>query len=186
MNLPLQISFRDVPPSEAIEAKVRERVAKLERYYDRIMGCRVVIEAPHRRHHQGKLYHVRVDLTVPGGELIVRRDRGEHHAHEDVYVAIRDAFDAARRCLEDYARRQRGEVKAHTAPLVGRVAKLFPLDDYGFLETPAGTEVYFHKNSVLDDAFDQLRIGTDVQFVDEVGERGPQASTVRIMGKKSA
>jgi ribosomal subunit interface protein len=105
----MQISFRDMEPSGAVEAKIRERVAKLERFYDRIMGCRVVVEAPHRRHHQGKLFHVRVDLTVPGSELAVTREPAERHAHEDVFVAIRDTFDAAQRQLEEYARRQRGD-----------------------------------------------------------------------------
>jgi ribosomal subunit interface protein len=100
-------------PSEAVEARVRERAERLERYYDRITSCRVVVEAPHRHGRQGTLYHVRVDLTVPDGEILVTRERGDAHAHEDVYVAIRDAFDAARRSLEDFARRQRGEIKQH-------------------------------------------------------------------------
>lgn len=112
----LQISYRDVPATDAIEAKVRERAARLERYHDHIMGCRVMIESPHRRHHQGNLYHVRIDLTVPGGELVITREPTEHHAHEDLYVAIRDAFDAAQRRLEDHARRQRGAVKTHEPP----------------------------------------------------------------------
>ena len=109
MQLPVQISFRDMEPSGAVEAKIRERVAKLERFYDRIMGCRVVVESPHRHHHQGKLFHVRVDLTVPGGEFAVTREPAERHSHEDVFVAIRDTFDAVQRQLEDYARRQRGD-----------------------------------------------------------------------------
>lgn len=112
----LQINFRDVPATDAIEAKVRERAARLERYHDHIIGCRVMIDAPHRRHHRGNLYHVSIDLTVPGGELVVTREPPEHHAHEDLYVAIRDAFDAAQRRLEDHARRQRGAVKAHEPP----------------------------------------------------------------------
>ena len=139
MQLPLQISFRDIPPSAAVEAKIRERADKLERYYDRIMGCRVVVEAPHGRHHQGKLFHVRVDLTVPGSELVVSREPAQHHAHEDVFVAIRDAFDAAQRQLADYARRQRGATKMHEGPAVARVCRLFPEEGYGFIETPDGS-----------------------------------------------
>ena len=108
MQLPVQISFRGMEPSNAVEAKIRERAAKLDRFYDRITGCRVVVESPHRHHHQGKLFHVRVDLTVPGGELAVSREPAEHHAHEDVFVAIRDAFDAVQRQLEGYGGRQRG------------------------------------------------------------------------------
>ena len=183
MELPVQISFRGVPSSDAIEANVRARVARLERYYDRIMGCRVIIEAPHRRHHQGKLYHVRIDLTVPGEELVVSREPTEHHAHEDVYVAIRDAFEAAQRRLEDHARRQRGAVKVHEPRPLAEVCRLFPKEGYGFIQTPDGREVYFHRHSVLDDAFDLLEIGSRVEFVEEPGEQGPQASTVRISGK---
>ena len=183
MQLPLQISFRDMEPSAAVEAKIRERAGKLDRYYDRIMGCRVVVEAPHRRHHQGKLFHVRIDLTVPNGELLVTREPAERHAHEDVYVAIRDAFDAAQRRLAAHASRQRGDVKLHEAPAHARVAKLFPAEGYGFIETPDAREIYFHRNSVLDEAFDALEVGSEVRFVEEAGERGPQASTVRLVGK---
>ncbi|HVO26875.1 MAG TPA: HPF/RaiA family ribosome-associated protein [Candidatus Margulisiibacteriota bacterium] len=184
MQLPLQISFRGMEPSDAVETKVRERAARLDRFYDRIMGCRVVVESPHRRHHQGKLFHVRVDLTVPGGELAVTREPAEHHAYEDVFVAIRDAFDAAQRQLEDYARRQRGDLKTHEGLPTGRVSKLFPDEEYGFIETPEGAEVYFHKHSVLDKAFDRLVAGSEVEFVEEQGEKGPQASTVRVIEKR--
>jgi cold shock CspA family protein len=183
MELPLQITFRYMEPSETVEAKIRERAEKLDRYYDRIMGCRVVVEAPHRHHHQGKLFHVRIDLTVPGGELVVSREPAQHHAHEDIYVALRDAFNAAQRRLEDYARKQRGTLKVHEAPPQARVSKLFPMEGYGFIETPDGREVYFHKNSVLNDGFDRLEVGSAVQFVEEQGEKGLQASTVRPAGK---
>ena len=102
--------------SAAVEANIREKAAKLEQYYDQIMSCRVVVEAPHAHKHQGKLYQVHIDLGVPDGELVVSH---EHHhkdsAHEDVYVAIRDAFDAMKRQLEDYARKRRGKVKRHAA-----------------------------------------------------------------------
>jgi ribosomal subunit interface protein len=183
MQIPLQISFRDMEPSAAVEARIRERAAKLDRYYDRIMTCRVVVEAPHRRHHQGKLYHVRVDVTVPQGELVVSREPVDRHAHEDVYVAIRDAFDATQRRLANYARRQRGDVKIHEGLPVSRVSKLFPGDGYGFIETPEGHEIYFHQNSVLNGGFARLEIGDEVQFVEEQGEKGPQASTVRLVRK---
>jgi ribosomal subunit interface protein len=186
MQLPLQISFRDMPPSEAVEAKIRERAARLDRYYDRIMGCRVVVEAPHRHHHQGKLFHVRIELTIPNGELVVSREPAQHHAHEDVYVAIRDAFNATQRRLADYARRQRGDVKVHEAPPPARVSKLLPAEGYGFITSSDGREIYFHKNSVLSDRFSRLQVGTEVQFVEEQGDKGPQASSVRIVGKTHA
>lgn len=116
MQMPLQITFRNMEPSAAVEDRVRERAARLDQYYDRIMSCRVVIESPHRHHHQGKVFHVRIDLTLPqGGELIVNRESEQDHAHEDVFVAVRDAFDAMQRQVQDYARKQRGEVKSHPA-----------------------------------------------------------------------
>jgi len=90
------MTFRNMPPSQAVEAQVRDRAAKLDLFYDKIMACRVVVEAPHRRHHKGKLYHVRIDMTVPGGELVVKREPSRHAAHEDPYVAIRDALAIAR------------------------------------------------------------------------------------------
>lgn len=181
MQLPLQISFRDIPPSAAVEARIRERADKLDLYYDRIMSCRVVVEAPHGRHHQGKLFHVRVDLIVPGGELVVSREPAQHHAHEDVFVAIRDAFDAAQRQLADYARRQRGQTKTHEAPAIARVCSLFPEEGYGFIQSPDGTEVYFHRNSVLDGDFDTLTVGSEVRLAIEEGDNGPQASTVHVV-----
>jgi ribosomal subunit interface protein len=180
MELPLQITFRDMPPSPAIEAKIREKATRLDRFAPQIMSCRVVVEAPHRRHHQGKLYHIRIDITLPGSELVVSREPASHHAHEDVYVAIRDAFDASIRQLEDFVRRQRGKTKRHEPPDQGYVIRLAPDEDYGFIETPDGREVYFHRNSVLLDAFDRLAIGDQVHFVEELGEKGPQASTVRV------
>jgi len=113
MQIPLQITFRDMDPSPAVYERVRQQVAKLEQFHERISGCRVVVEAHHRRHRKGKIYHVRIDLTVPGAEVVVSRDSELDHAHEDVYVAIRDAFDAARRQLEEITRVQRGAVKRH-------------------------------------------------------------------------
>ena len=111
MQLPLEIVFKNLDPSPAIETEVREKARKLERFHDRIVRCRVVIEAPHKHQRSGHLYRVMLDVTIPGGELIARRSPDQRHAHEDVYVAIRDAFDAMRRQLEDFARRQRGHVK---------------------------------------------------------------------------
>ena len=107
MKLPLEITFRNVKASEALEADIRAKAEKLDLFYDRVMACRVVVEAPHKHHHKGNVYHVRIDLTVPDGELVVSRDGGQDHAHEDPYVTVRDAFDAARRQLQDYIDRRR-------------------------------------------------------------------------------
>jgi ribosomal subunit interface protein len=108
MQIPPQITIRDIEHSDALETHIRDKVNKLDEFFDRIMSCRVVVEMPHKHHHQGKQFNVRLDIGVPGSELVVNRD----HA-EDVYIALRDAFDAAKRQLEDYARKMRGDVKTH-------------------------------------------------------------------------
>src|SRR6185369_13218572 len=158
------------------EARIREQVAELGQFYNRLISCRVVIETPHRHQHQGRLYGVRIDLSVPGRELVIGREPSQHHAHEDVYVAMRDAFDAARRQLEDHARRERGQTKRHQPADEGRVARLFAEPGYGFIETPDGREIYFHRNSIVDGSFERLEVGTAVRFVEEPGEKGPQAT----------
>lgn len=185
MDVPLELSFRNMDPSDAVEANVRERVTKLERYFGRINSCRVVVEAPHRHHHKGKIYHVRIELGVPGPNILVSRDPGQHHAHEDVYVAIRDAFDAVQRRLEDHARKAAGKVKAHEVPSHGQIASINGLQGYGIIALHDGQEVYFHRNSVVNDRFDLLNPGDEVRVViaEGEGEKGPQASTVVPLGK---
>jgi len=111
MQVPLEIVFHNVDRSAAVEAAVRERAAKLEEFAENITSCRVAIEAPHKHHRQGNLYTVRVDLRFPGGEAVANRSPSANHAHEDVYVALRDAFNAARRQLQDQQRIRRGDVK---------------------------------------------------------------------------
>jgi ribosome-associated translation inhibitor RaiA/cold shock CspA family protein len=183
MQVPTQITFRDVAHSEQIEEQVREHAAKLEEFYERITSCHVVIEKPHRHHGQGNLFHVRIHVAVPGRELVVDREPAEDHAREDVLVTIRDAFKAMRRQLEDYVRKLRGDTKTHQDPAHGRVIKVLPEEGCGFLETIHGRTLYFHRNSVLDDAFGRLEPGTEVRFAEEEGEQGPQASSVRIVGR---
>lgn len=113
MDFPLDISFRNMDPSPAVETRIRGKAEKLSRLFNRIIGCTVVVEAPHRHHHKGKLYSVHIDISVPGKDLVVDRAKPLDHAHEDVYLAVRDAFKAAERQLEDHARRMRGDVKNH-------------------------------------------------------------------------
>ncbi|MGE0714214.1 MAG: HPF/RaiA family ribosome-associated protein [Alphaproteobacteria bacterium] len=183
MEIPLQISFRDMDPSPAIEAQIRERVGRLDHFFDRIMSCRVVVEARNRGQRKGTLYNLRIDVRPPGAELIVGRSGPLDHAHEDVHTAVRDAFDAMERRLQDHARRHRGAVKTHAVPDHGRVLRLF--DDYGFIETSEGDEVYFHANAVVDGGFAHLTVGAAVRLVIVEGEsaKGPQASTVIPLGK---
>jgi cold shock CspA family protein/ribosome-associated translation inhibitor RaiA len=183
MQIPLEILFRNMDPSPTVEAAIRERAEKLDRFADQIMSCRVTVEAPHKHSAKGKQYHVVVDMRVPGGELVVSRDPGRQQAHEDVYVAVRDAFNAARRQLQNYVRVRRGKVKAHEAPPHGRVLTLIPERDFGRIQTPDGREIYFHRNSVLNADFDSLSPGVAVRFDEEAGDQGPQATSVHVIGK---
>ncbi len=182
MQLPLQITFRNMDSSEAVEARVRSEAEKLDTLYDQIMHCRVVVEAHHKHRHKGNLYHVRIDLTVPGRELVVSREPEQHHAHEDVYVAVRDAFNAASRQLKAFARRRRREVKTHEVPPHGKISESFTEKGFGKIESSDGREIYFHENSVLNAEFDKLEVGTQVRFAEEEGDKGPQASTVKLIG----
>ncbi len=183
MTLPLQIVFHNVSRSDVIEAKVRAEAERLNEFYDRIMSCRVVVDVPHRHHKEGNFYRVCIDLKVPGEEIVVRRDPAEHAEYRDIDLAIRTAFDEARRQLEDLARVVRRQVKTHEPLLHARVARLVPEAGYGFLETPDGREIYFHQHSVLEGGFPKLEVGTEVRFHEEQGEKGPQASTVHPVGR---
>ncbi len=190
--------------SEMVEKWIRAEAGKLETFFDRIMGCRAAIEVPHSHHRKGSLYHVRVDLTLPGAEIVVKREPSLSNRarqagvpettkhlevrapHKVLRQAINDAFKAAGRRLQDYVRRRHGDVKTHEPRAVARVSKLLPDEGYGFLMTDDGREIYFHEASFLNQAFRRLKIGTFVSFVEEQGERGPQASTVRIVRKRAA
>ena len=184
MEMPLQITFRGMDRSAAVEQAVRERAERLDKFSDEIMSCRVVVEAPHHHHHKGNLYHVSIEVHLHGHKTIaITRDPKQHQAHQDIYVAVRDAFDAAQRRIEDHARRRRGKVKHHDVPAHGAIAELFPQDDYGTIATQDDRLVYFHRNSVVGADFDDLEVAAEVRFVEEPGEKGPQASTVKLIGK---
>lgn len=183
MKLPLELTFRNLDHSDALETAVREKAAKLDQFFPFIMSCRVTVEANHAHHHKGNLHHVRIILRVPGQELVVSRDPKKHQAHEDVYVAVRDAFDAARRKLEDYARKLRNEVKVHEVPPHGRILEIVEPEEYGRILSADGREIYFHRNSVVNGDFQRLQVGDEVRFAEEMGEQGPQASSVQIVGK---
>jgi cold shock CspA family protein/ribosome-associated translation inhibitor RaiA len=198
MQLTPAITFHGVERTSALEAEVMRRVRKLETYYPRIIGCRVLVDLVQRHHESGNRYHVRIDLTVPGEEIVVTHEAGPHATALDIdaekltkaaesdaerkhaLVAIRDAFDVARRRLQDCGRRQRGSVKTAARAARGRVSQLFPIDDYGYIQAEDGHEVYFQRSSVLRNDFDRLAVGTVVSFAEARGDKGPQASTVRL------
>lgn len=180
-----QIVFEHIGPSDALRQRVLEEIAHLEQFHGRLTSCRVVLSAPEKHKHKGRLYQVRIHLVLPGGrEVAVRPSTQRHQWNQDPLVAIRNAFDAARRQLEDKVRRMRGDVKTHEAPQErGTVARVFPENDYGFITAADGGEVYFHRNAVVDADFASLKVGDAVSYVARQGEKGLQASTVHLKHK---
>jgi ribosome-associated translation inhibitor RaiA/cold shock CspA family protein len=183
MDAPLNITFHDLDRSDFVETKIRERADRLERRFGRIVSCNVTVAAPHTSRRKGKLFSCSVDVSIPGAEIVASRNPGGDHDHEDIRAAIRDAFDAAERQLEDIACRMRGQIKRHEAPPEGRVRAVFP--DYGFIAAGDGQEIYFHKNSVVGD-YGKLQVGDIVRFVVQDGESpmGAQASTVTPLARE--
>lgn len=180
MESPVQVTFRDMLPSTSLAAHVERRAAKLETFFNRIVKCHVVVEAPYRHSSKGPRYQVRIDLHVPGKELVVSKNPEE--SEDDAHAAIDDAFGDAERVLEDYARVIRGDgrLDRHKPPH-GVVKTLFEDRGYGFIEAEDGREIYFHQNSVLGTRFEKLHVGARVRFAEEDGDKGPQASTVHVL-----
>ncbi len=184
MQVPLQIVFEHIGHSDALETAVRKEAQRLERFYDRITSARVVIARPQHRRHKGDTYCVRVHVAMPGGKHInITRDPAATGRHEDAYVTIRDAFDAAGRQLQDQVRRLDGEVKSHEPPPHGVIAALAPERDHGFIAAADGREIYFDRNSVAGGKFDGLKVGQEVRFSEAVGDKGQQATSVRPVSK---
>ena len=175
MELPLQITSRNLQLSPAEEILIRDAAAKLETFAPRITSCRVLVEVPNRRHRTGRRYNVRIDLGLPGGRIAVKRQ-----PEPELLTAVQEAFAAAGRRLEDHVRRLRGDVKLSRQAPSATVTRLLPLEGYGFLTTADGREIYFDRRSVLHGAFDRIVEGMDVRFAEEPGEHGPQASTVAV------
>lgn len=181
MDVPVEIAFHNMPTSPTLEAEIRDRVGKLDRLYDHLVGCRVSVEQLHRQHQTGNLFEVHIDMRVPGSEIVVSREphrAREKFADPDIGIAVRNAFKAAERRLLDYKRKQRGEVKPHDEFFAGQVTQLYPAEEHGFLLTHEGTQLYFHRNSLVNRDFDRLQIGERVHFVETVGDTGPIASKV--------
>jgi cold shock CspA family protein/ribosome-associated translation inhibitor RaiA len=185
MQVPLQIAFRNMRRSEKVVRSIESHAEHLESFYERIISCRVVVDVPHRHHEWGNLYQVSIDLTVPGHEIVVNRESSQQAQFKDLEVALGHAFDAAIRQLEEFVRQRRARVKHHEPLPHARVARLLTQARCGFIETPEGREIYFHANSLLNGDFERLVLGTEVTFVEELGDKGPQASTVKIVGRHS-
>jgi len=184
MQTPLELEFQGMPGTPQIQDAIEKHVAELEQRWSRITACRVVVKGPGERHRQGGLYEVHVRLALPDGrEVNVDRTPPADRRHADLTFAIDDAFKHARRQLQDQIRRVQGQVKHHEGSSTATVVRIDPSGEFGFLETGDGREVYFHRNSVLDDGFSGLKIGAHVTFAEEAGEKGPQATTVKLLGK---
>ncbi|MEZ5356016.1 MAG: cold shock domain-containing protein [Bryobacteraceae bacterium] len=195
----MQVTFRNMESDLGLEKMIRAQAAKLERYYRAITSCRVSVEML-GRHTHGDIYHVRIGVELPRGELAVETKPGLRSGMRDMATeeitkrdetgrhrrmprrAILEAFGEMRRRLQDYGRKQRGDVKRRAAPLtLGRVSALRAGEDHGFLETRDGRQVYFDRGSVVDNRFDTLRTGSRVRFCEEKGAKGPRATTVRLV-----
>jgi cold shock CspA family protein/ribosome-associated translation inhibitor RaiA len=185
MDEPLEITYRDVDKSEAIERLIRRQMGKLERVCQHIISGSVAVERPHKHQRAGSNYRVRVNLLVPPRhEIAVEHTSTEGDLHEPLPKVVRETFEAARRQLQELRQRQRGEVKTHPKQQTDAiVSRLFPEEGYGFLTTTDERTIYFHRHSVLHGDFDRLQPGTGVRLSEEQGEKGPQASTVEITSK---
>ncbi len=188
MNVPLIITYENVEKSDAIEKLVRDKVSKLEKVCNYMSSCRVIIEQQNRSKHSANPYRVSINITVPPGHEMAAQDISKEGFHEEPLPAvIRHAFDAARRQLQELCDRERRQVKVHPEQQTqALVEKLLRDENYGFLRTLDGRSVYFHKNSVLHDEWERLRIGTGVRYNEELGENGLQASSVEIVDKPGA
>lgn len=166
MQIPVEFIWHEMEPAPHVEKRVRERVARLEQFFDRIIGCHVVVEAAHRRHRVGNEYEVRLEVTVPGGMLTINRKPGDDHAHTDPLVAVRDAFDAMERKLRRWKDEHSGRPDVSRTPMLqGKVMELNGVAGSGQIAVTDGRLVYFHRNAVVDGGFEALEVGDPVELV---------------------
>lgn len=178
MQQPLQITFRDIEHSAAVEARIREKIAKLDTFYNHITGCKVVVEQVQKHQHQGKLHNVAIYLTVPGKELTA-----SHHPNENLYLAIQAATDSLREQLDAYRRRLHGDTKDHGERLSGEIVRLMEDECYGFIADAEKNEYYFNLTHLVDVKFYELYIGEKVRFLPAVGHEGLQARRISVPKK---
>lgn len=182
-NIPVDITFRHLDPSAALKARIHEKVQKLAHFYHPIQRCHVTVSLLHRHPRQGRQFHVRLSVKVPGHELVANREPDENPAYTDVYVALRDAFSGMRRQLESLLEHQQGQLKHHEEKPHGHITEIAPDKTYGRIESPDGRWLYFHRNSLIGAELAALEVGTPVYYVEEMGDDGPQASSVYPVGK---
>ncbi|HEX4892739.1 MAG TPA: HPF/RaiA family ribosome-associated protein [Hyphomicrobiaceae bacterium] len=191
MQRPLQITFKNMDNSPAFDSLIRERVAALEKFYPRIIGCRVVVETPYRSADSAKQpIGIAVEVDVPNHNTIVSKDAQERHdAKMDHTAPINRAFDAVERQLQKIADVREQRVKTSEAEgQSGMVVRLFPEQSYGFIEMDGSPELYFTRNAVTGGDFDDLEVGTLVYVTrsSEEGPMGPQANSVKLLTRKKS
>jgi cold shock CspA family protein len=186
MQTPVEVDFQGMDATEGTRAAIAKHIRVLEDRFGRVTAGRVVLKAPGGRHRTGGLFEINIRLALPDGrDVNIGRTPQNDERYADLNFALNDAFKRARRQLQDQVRKMQGEVKQHVGPPTGTVTELDPLGEFGFIETNDGREIYFHRNSVLNGEFGRLDVGTRVTFAEEVGDKGPQASTVKPMDKHS-
>lgn len=183
MQVPLEIFYKDVTKTDAIEDLIQEKIAKLERMCDHIISCSIAVEKPNSTTRQRNPYRVRITMKVPPGhEIAVSKEPADNEKDDPLPTVIRNAFDAVERQLKKLVQMQREEVKKHPEQEVRAiVTRIFPDEGYGFIRTINGREIYFHRNSVVNEDFEKMQEGTGVRFFETEGDKGPQASTVQIL-----
>lgn len=185
MKQPLELTFHDVDRSAWVEEYIRRRVQRLERLADDIIWCRVAVEQPVRSRNTANVYRVSIELSLPPNkDLVAAKERPIDDPHMQLRPLIRSAFEAMERQIKKTVERRRYDVKTHEGSPHGLVARVFPKEGYGFIRRSDGRELYFHRRAVLHDDFERLAVGTEVRFVDEQGEEGPQASSVQIVSRR--
>lgn len=186
MESPLEIAFHNLQPSAAIEAELRKHVERVEHRFGRLTGCRVSVERLHNQHRTGNIFEVHITMSVPGHgrDLAVSRPpqrARDRFANPDIHVSIREAFDAAERQLEAFKGRVRTDITPPSASgLTGQVALIEPGADHGFILNNVGSQLYFHRGSVTNASFENLKQGDAVHYVEEEGDAGPVAVKVRL------
>ena len=188
MQIPVEIAFHNVPKSDWAESEIRDHVARLEEIYDRLTTCRVRVDQRANNSKNTVPPVVRIEMSVPGHKDIVVAHEPDHLQRKfqapDLHNAINEAFRIAERRLSQYKDQLQDRTAAgvHEAAneFLGQVAELTPEQDYGFLLTATGGLLYFHRNSILTGTFDRLKVGTQVYYVEELGDTGPTAKKVRV------
>ncbi len=175
-----QMSFHGMDPSPSVETQARDLAGRLEQFSDRISAIRVTVDPVHQRPRQGIIYRIRIEISAPGNRVVVNREPALDHAHEDIHAAIHDAFDVARRQLQDNGRHQARRGRLQAPPARGRIVRVFADRGYAFIADETGGEIYVHQNCVLGSGFARLKVGDPVRYLldAEDGEQGPQARAV--------